>query len=148
MKENKVKIKEKQHTGRMQNKQASFPVTPAHNYYFYLKKTTILTVRSEHTVSFQLWAKTWSQRLAFWSRTSSKLSLELKSIITDKVEVHRQETCLVKWQSLPDTLPCPTVPRQLWAIAHGSVIAGTLGPMLEGAPPRTCGEIDPLLPVK
>lgn len=54
MKENKIKIKEKQNTSRMQNKQASFPVTPANNYYFYLKKTTSLTVRSERLVSLQL----------------------------------------------------------------------------------------------
>lgn len=136
MKQKTIKIKEKQNTSSMKNKQASFPATPANNYYFYLKKPAVSTIRSEHLVSLQLWATTWSESLDFQSKTSSKLSLELKSPIIDKVEVHGQETCLVKWQSSPNTLQCPTAPRQLRALAHNLVIAGTLGPLLEGAPSK------------
>lgn len=130
----------------MKNKQASFPATPANNYYFYLKKPAVSTIWSEHLVSLQLWATTWSQSFDFQSKTSSKLSLELKSPIIDKVEVHGQETCLVKWQSSPNTLQCPTAPRQLRVLAHNLVIVGMLGPLLEGAPARTHGETDPFLP--
>lgn len=116
----------------MQNKQASFPATPANNYYFYLKKTTVSTIRSEHLVSLQLQATTWSQSLDFRYKTPSKLSLELKSSIIDKVEVHRHETCLVKWQLSPDTLRCPTAPRQLQALPTAQSLLACLDPRWRG----------------
>lgn len=50
MKENKEQ--RKANISRMQNKQESFPVAPASNVYFYLKKTSTSTAKSNISFLF------------------------------------------------------------------------------------------------